>query len=51
MIHWIVKNYVPHTLETMYPELLKPGTPYSRNHVPCTFEIMHFHQRIDNKVE
>jgi len=30
----VVKNYVPHTPETMYPVLLKPGTPYSRNHVP-----------------
>jgi len=25
-------NYVSHTLETMYPVLSKPGTPYLRNH-------------------
>ena len=31
----VMKNYVPHSLETMYRILSKPGTPYSRNHAPC----------------
>jgi len=37
---WVVRNYVPRTLKTMYPVLSKPGTLY-------TLETMHFDQKFE----
>ena len=36
------RNYVPHTLETMYPRS-------HRNYVPCALGTMHFYQKINIK--
>jgi len=39
------------TLKTIEQALSKPGTPDLQNHVPHTLETMHFHQKLDNKVQ
>jgi len=42
----MVRNYVPHTIETMYLVHLKQFTSSSK---PYTLETMHFHQKFDKK--
>jgi len=41
----VVRNYLPLT-----PVPLKPCTPYSRNQVPCSLEIMYYVPQARNYV-
>ena len=44
-----LQSHISCSLETKYPLLSKPVTPYTRNHVPRTLDNMYFHERFDEK--